>query len=317
MKIKYKTNLSFLSNHSGASLIDTIVGVNHYSSLTSCFSVLGTTGRNIRNLPCISRKTNQSGVCMFAIDCLKANGTHLGTCIDRFYFGSCCHIEPHHQDVIDNNIDLAIIPPREPPLRVTNTTTAKPVTTTKLSTTTVKKKVTVAATTEIPFKITTFQSVQNVSTLTVQNKTSNTEKPTKKPITTPAVKPAVTKPKPTRPTTKPVKFTKPTPSRTTTRPFRITTKPTKTTTTRRPYSTTTKTRVTTNRFTTIKPFKTTTPATTQTVNITNPAPTEVVASGNPETNEIEAVPVNVETTTKVALVTWAIIDGQNTSKPSK
>lgn len=30
---------------------------------------------------------------MFAIDCLKSNGTHLGTCIDRFYFGSCCQLK--------------------------------------------------------------------------------------------------------------------------------------------------------------------------------------------------------------------------------
>lgn len=30
---------------------------------------------------------------MFAIDCIKANGTHLGTCIDRFYFGSCCQLK--------------------------------------------------------------------------------------------------------------------------------------------------------------------------------------------------------------------------------
>ncbi|KAL1455338.1 hypothetical protein WDU94_009441 [Cyamophila willieti] len=29
---------------------------------------------------------------MFAFSCAKANGTHLGTCIDRFYFGSCCKI---------------------------------------------------------------------------------------------------------------------------------------------------------------------------------------------------------------------------------
>lgn len=50
-------------------------------------------GRNIRHLPCVARKTNAQGVCMFAIDCLKANGTHLGTCIDRFYFGSCCQLK--------------------------------------------------------------------------------------------------------------------------------------------------------------------------------------------------------------------------------
>ena len=27
---------------------------------------------------------------MFAWNCVEAGGTHLGTCIDRFYFGSCC-----------------------------------------------------------------------------------------------------------------------------------------------------------------------------------------------------------------------------------
>lgn len=30
---------------------------------------------------------------MFAIDCIKSNGTHLGTCIDKFYFGSCCQMK--------------------------------------------------------------------------------------------------------------------------------------------------------------------------------------------------------------------------------
>ncbi|XP_001943207.1 serine proteinase stubble isoform X2 [Acyrthosiphon pisum] len=47
-------------------------------------------GRNIRQLPCVSRRSGETGVCMFAYSCAKANGTHLGTCIDRFYFGSCC-----------------------------------------------------------------------------------------------------------------------------------------------------------------------------------------------------------------------------------
>ncbi|XP_050315723.1 serine proteinase stubble [Anthonomus grandis grandis] len=79
-----------------------------------------TSGRNIRNLPCISRKNSGlSGVCMFAIDCLKANGTHLGTCIDRFYFGSCCHIEPIKDHSVETNI---ILDTREPPERVQNTT---------------------------------------------------------------------------------------------------------------------------------------------------------------------------------------------------
>ncbi|XP_065215893.1 serine proteinase stubble-like isoform X2 [Planococcus citri] len=49
-------------------------------------------GRNIRHLPCVSRRTGETGLCMFAYSCAKANGTHLGTCIDRFYFGSCCKI---------------------------------------------------------------------------------------------------------------------------------------------------------------------------------------------------------------------------------
>lgn len=50
-------------------------------------------GRNIRHLPCVVRRSGIEGVCMFAIDCIKANGTHLGTCIDRFYFGSCCQLK--------------------------------------------------------------------------------------------------------------------------------------------------------------------------------------------------------------------------------
>ncbi|KNC33550.1 Serine proteinase stubble [Lucilia cuprina] len=43
---------------------------------------------------------------MFAIDCIKQNGTHLGTCIDRFYFGSCCDIkEEELTEIADNSID--------------------------------------------------------------------------------------------------------------------------------------------------------------------------------------------------------------------
>ncbi|KAL3286399.1 hypothetical protein HHI36_000908 [Cryptolaemus montrouzieri] len=88
-------------------------------------AIAGTTGRNIRNLPCVSRKTNEKGICMFAINCLKANGTHLGTCIDKFYFGSCCHIPPVSD--VENTIDSDIIPSREPPHRLS---TLKPVLTT-------------------------------------------------------------------------------------------------------------------------------------------------------------------------------------------
>ena len=29
---------------------------------------------------------------MFAWNCAEAGGSHLGTCVDRFYFGSCCKL---------------------------------------------------------------------------------------------------------------------------------------------------------------------------------------------------------------------------------
>ncbi|CRK97946.1 CLUMA_CG011319, isoform A [Clunio marinus] len=69
--------------------------------------------RNIRNLPCIAKRSGLKGVCMFAIDCIKSNGTHLGTCIDKFYFGSCCQMKLQDVDSIynpeisDNRIDTS------------------------------------------------------------------------------------------------------------------------------------------------------------------------------------------------------------------
>lgn len=253
---------------------------------------------------------------MFAIDCLKANGTHLGTCIDRFYFGSCCHIEPHH-DILDNAIDPAIIPPREPPLRLTNTTTVKPITITKITykpplaiekkpesdsasnsasttvhittyihnvtkipistkptgtpqiikVTTTKLKPQLhkeSTTTEVPHKLTTFQSIAANSTSqgtvpskhtvrTTTSKPTSVSKPqTSKPLATKPViqytatlrpstnttrpistKPSSTKPKPSQP----IKITKPT-VKPTSKPSRNATKPIKSTTTRRPVVTT-------------------------------------------------------------------------------
>lgn len=64
-------------------------------------------------MPCVSRRSGEKGVCMFAFTCAKANGTHLGTCIDRFYFGSCCKIDDE-PDVFpqDNSIDDGLPPPR-------------------------------------------------------------------------------------------------------------------------------------------------------------------------------------------------------------
>lgn len=45
---------------------------------------------SIRPLICLNKITNQSGVCMFTMDCHRINGTAIGVCGDRFYFGSCC-----------------------------------------------------------------------------------------------------------------------------------------------------------------------------------------------------------------------------------
>lgn len=87
--------------------------------MTDCNSVMfffvyiAGTGRNIRHLPCVSRRSGETGVCMFAFTCAKANGTHLGTCIDRFYFGSCCKIDDE-PDIFsqDNSIDDGPSPSR-------------------------------------------------------------------------------------------------------------------------------------------------------------------------------------------------------------
>ncbi|XP_054003087.1 serine proteinase stubble [Hylaeus anthracinus] len=159
--------------------------------------VPGSTGRNIRNLPCVSRRTGETGVCMFAFTCAKANGTHLGTCIDRFYFGSCCKIDDEPDTFPqDNSIDDG--PPARPfvttsgpiesndipeyfsrpkPINekkppATHTTQASgslisntASTTIKETTKLVTKKPILATveTTTKPVRLSTFQTVQNVS----------------------------------------------------------------------------------------------------------------------------------------------------------
>lgn len=90
------------------------------------------TGRNIRHLPCIVRRTGAEGVCMFAIDCIKSNGTHLGTCIDRFYFGSCCQIKDEAPllslDIVENSIDQNTIShfSQTTSTKIISTTSVKP-----------------------------------------------------------------------------------------------------------------------------------------------------------------------------------------------
>ena len=58
---------------------------------------------SIRPLICINKITNQSGVCMFAMDCHRMNGTALGVCGDRFYFGSCCLVPALEEEFNDIN----------------------------------------------------------------------------------------------------------------------------------------------------------------------------------------------------------------------
>ena len=51
---------------------------------------------------------------MFAWNCAEAGGTHLGTCVDRFYFGSCCKlpvvIKPEDLDQMNSETDIQTDP---------------------------------------------------------------------------------------------------------------------------------------------------------------------------------------------------------------
>ncbi|KOB68616.1 Serine proteinase stubble, partial [Operophtera brumata] len=204
-------------------------------------------------------------MCMFAIDCLKANGTHLGTCIDRFYFGSCCQIPDktilpqiigNHID--DNSIDGAsfVHPQTEDkypkpvnsifPIRKTTTEKTETIKTTasidletksddeatidnKISN---DEKVTVEMTTkevkveipvtDVPIKLSTFQTVSAESSSRVTEKidatvvntpeVSTTTVATSTVATSAAVStsPVTLRPKPTRKPTRPSSFTRPT-----------------------------------------------------------------------------------------------------------
>ncbi|XP_043480699.1 mucin-2 [Leptopilina heterotoma] len=166
----------------------------------------GGSGRNIRHLPCVSTRTGETGVCMFAFTCAKANGTHLGTCIDRFYFGSCCKIEQEPDAVFpqDNTIEDGPVSLSKPLLTTTTTsiesneippyfTKPKPIlekrpplsgySTQKMESTTSKTAETIvtkpyrttskkplAQTTTESIGFFTFQSVQDASTEVAQNR---------------------------------------------------------------------------------------------------------------------------------------------------
>ncbi|XP_058056663.1 serine proteinase stubble [Anopheles bellator] len=77
---------------------------------------------------------------MFAIDCFKSNGTHLGVCIDKIFFGSCCQVNDDRllfdPDITDNSIDHNSVVNFQhfPPPSVMNTHRKPPLTETRLPT---------------------------------------------------------------------------------------------------------------------------------------------------------------------------------------
>ncbi|XP_055595877.1 serine proteinase stubble-like isoform X4 [Uranotaenia lowii] len=200
------------------------------------FSSTLSLGRNLRHLPCVVRSSGQEGVCMFAIDCFKANGTHLGVCIDKIFFGSCCQVNDDNllfnHEITDNSIDhnhhsnFPVIDTNKKPV-ITETrfpTTAAPKNDTKYelvstsSTTTHRTTSKInrrnSTTSAVPFRddvpstteyqeFSTFQFIQSSKgpsrTTTKPNEKSTTRKP------------------PQRNTTKPIKTRRPTPSRTNTK----------------------------------------------------------------------------------------------------
>ncbi|XP_035904842.1 mucin-5AC isoform X1 [Anopheles stephensi] len=97
--VQYATSLALLL----ASLLSSA-----YSSPVFPFTSFQAS-RNLRHLPCVVRSTGDEGICMFAIDCFKSNGTHLGVCIDKIFFGSCCQVNDDRllfdPDITDNSID--------------------------------------------------------------------------------------------------------------------------------------------------------------------------------------------------------------------
>ena len=89
---------------------------------------------------------------MFAWNCAEAGGTHLGTCVDRFYFGSCCQmpdvlsseeleVKPVDQSLEPNSPDENLAAPAVTTIKTTTTTT------TTTSTTTTTQKTTTTTTT--------------------------------------------------------------------------------------------------------------------------------------------------------------------------
>ncbi|KAI9564834.1 hypothetical protein GHT06_008575 [Daphnia sinensis] len=56
---------------------------------------------------CLNVTSGEEGRCMFAMDCFRARGRHVGICTKGFYFGSCCSLPTYSSSTAD--------PPRPSP----------------------------------------------------------------------------------------------------------------------------------------------------------------------------------------------------------
>jgi len=169
-------------------------------------------GRQIQPLACVSKSGSESGVCMFAWNCVEAAGKHLGTCIDRFYFGSCCQLPENSElpskpafeedvnadKISDNEIS------DESPFPSKSSSTAKPSSTTLKSTqsSTTKSEESSTSTSQIPKTektTTTTTSTTTTTTTTTTTKTTSTTTttPTKTTTTTSTTTTPTTTPTPT------------------------------------------------------------------------------------------------------------------------
>ncbi|XP_046446266.1 serine proteinase stubble-like isoform X4 [Daphnia pulex] len=58
---------------------------------------------------CVNVTSGEEGRCMFAMDCFRARGRHVGICTKGFYFGSCCTLPTYSSSTTDP--PLIIRPP--------------------------------------------------------------------------------------------------------------------------------------------------------------------------------------------------------------
>ncbi|EFX80906.1 hypothetical protein DAPPUDRAFT_243004 [Daphnia pulex] len=58
---------------------------------------------------CVNVTSGEEGRCMFAMDCFRARGRHVGICTKGFYFGSCCTLPTYSSSTADP--PLIIRPP--------------------------------------------------------------------------------------------------------------------------------------------------------------------------------------------------------------